>query len=337
MEIKDLLSIRVSYQEHFWSEIKETSLSIVLKEIQSEKHGQYTNFLREFYFSGDKENYGLHKRKLPVVTFCGTYELERTKEHLNKYNYLVVLDIDKLGSTELERVKDVLLKDQYVFSFWESPSKDGLKGLVHLKYKFDIYEFGIDPSHKIAFNQLRNYFFEKYNVDLDKSGSDITRLCFISQDKELVLKDQIESFSVEKKSDGDSQKRKYNTDPIHNVTHKNFKDLLYNPRGKNNQFYRKTIKDITSFLRKNSLSITHSYEEWLRVAFAISNTFTYDIGLQYFLNLCLFDKDKFNVAECKSLLMNCYENTRGEIKFRTIIYLAIEKGFIYKDLNTKST
>lgn len=337
MDVKKLLDVTLSYQEHFWSEIKETSLSIVLKEIQSEKHGQYTNFLREFYFSGDKENYGLHKRKLPVVTFCGTYDKERTKEHLDKYSYLIVLDIDKLGITELERVKEVLLKDQFVFSFWESPSKDGIKGLVHLEYGFDIYDFGIDQSHKIAFKQLRNYFYEEYNVDLDKSGSDITRLCFISHDKELVLKDQIESFNVEKKSDVSFHKRKYNTDPIHNITRTNFKDLLHNPRGKNNQFYRKTIKDITSFLRKNSLSITHSYEEWLRVAFAISNTFTYEIGLKYFLNLCSFDKDKFNETECANLLTNCYENTRGEIKFRTIIYLAVEKGFIYKDLNTKST
>jgi hypothetical protein len=336
MELKELLEIKVSCQDHFWTEINETDLKSILNEIKSDKHGQFTNYLRGFYSKGDKENYGVHKRKLPVVTFCGSFGEERTKEFLKNYNYLIVLDIDKLGGDELERVKRMLSEDNHVFSFWESPSKDGIKGLVHIKYNFDIDKTGIDNSHKIAFSQLVDYFLERYQIELDKSGSDITRLCFISQDKELILKDKIVSFDVEFKPIQNTSK-KSNNRKIKFSRSISSKDVLFNPNGRNNAYHRKTIKNIIKFLTKNSLSITDSYEKWLRVAFAISNSFTFDIGLIYFIELCILDTDKFIENECRNLLMNCYENTRGEIGFNTIIHLAVETGFKYKNINAKST
>jgi len=335
MELKELIETELSYQEHFWTEIKKTNLKSVLNEIKSEKHEQFTNFIRGFYAIGDKENYGLHKRKLPVVTFCASFEKERTKEFLNNYNNLIVLDIDKVGGSELERVKTALLHDKYVFSFWESPSKNGIKGLIHLTYSFDINKIGIDNSHKIAFNQVIYYFFESYKIELDTSGSDFTRLCFISQDKDLVLKNDIQSFDVEfKPFQNRSKKSNIKTPKTKGISSK---DALFNPNNKNNAFHRKTIGNIIKYLTKNSLTITDSYEKWLRVAFAISNSFTFDIGIKYFIALCKLDSDKFKETECKHLLINCYENTRGEISFNTIIHLAVETGFNYKNINAKST
>lgn len=325
MLTSEVLNLKVSRQDYFWSKINETYLESIISEIKGDTHGSYTDFLRQFYFKGDKENYSIHKRKLPVVTFCGSFDTERTKEHLKEYNFIIVLDIDKLGVEELERIKISLTTDEHVFAFWESPSKDGIKGLVHLEYTFNINDFGIDASHKIAFNQLVDYFQENYNIELDKSGSDITRLCFISQDKNLVLKEKIKPFHVEKIIPKTSKKEKF----VGHLTIRNVKskDLLNNPSGKNNQNQRRTIKKIIKYLTKNSLSITNSYEEWLRVAFAICNSFTFDLGLTYFLELCILDKDKYNETECKNLLINCYENSKGEIGFGTIIHLANEKGF----------
>lgn len=335
METKELLKTELSYQEHFWTEIKKRDLLSVLNEIKTDKHEQFTNFLRVFYANGDKENYGLYKRKLPVVTFCGFFEKERTKEFLKNYNYIIVLDIDKLGELELKRVKSVLLNDNYVFAFWESPSKDGIKGLIHLKYSFDINEVGIDNSHKIAFSQLVNYFLENYSIELDTSGSDFTRLCFVSHDKDLILKNEIHSFNVEFKPIYNSTKE--STIKAKKTKYISSKDSLLNPMGKNSPYHRTTIKNIIKYLTRNSLSITDSYEKWLRVAYAISNSFTYDIGLKYFIDLCILDTYKFSETECKHLLINCYENTRGEISFNTIIYLATITGFNYKNINAKST
>ena len=172
---------------------------------------------------------------------------------------------------------------------------------------------------------------------MDKSGSDITRLCFISSDKELVLKDKFVSFEVEKKPISVSITKKSQSVKTISIKNASLKDILYNQDGKNDQYQRKTIKNITKFLTKNSLSITNSYPEWLRVAFAVSNSFTFDIGLKYFIDLCKLDKDKFNETNCKNFLINCYENSKGEIGFNSIIHLASEKGYQYKNINAEST
>lgn len=336
MELKEILKTEVTYFDKLWTSPKSTSLDSVFREIRSDKHGRIASYLSALYSKGDKENYKTHKGQLPVVTFCATFEGGRKKEHLKNYNCITVLDIDKLGGDELQKTKESLLNDEYVFTYWESPSRDGVKGLVHLNYEFNIEDAGIDESHKIAFNQLVEHFSVIHNIDLDKSGSDFTRLCFICQDTQLVLKEKVKSFTIEYKpihiSKGKSKGK------IPKATKRiSSRDALYNPMGKNNAFHRKTLKNIIKYLTKNSLSITDSYEKWLRVAFAISNSFTFDIGVRYFNELCILDTDKYVEIECKNLLINCYENTRGEIGFNTIIHMAVETGYNYKNINAKST
>lgn len=336
VELNNLLNIEVTYFDKLWTSPKATNLNSIFKEIKGGKHERMASLLSELYSKGDKENYKTHKGRLPVTTFCATFEGGRKKEHLKIYNSIIVLDIDKLGSDELQKTKKALLDDKYVFSFWESPSRDGVKGLIHLNYNFNINEVGIDESHKIAFTQLVEHFLKNYNIELDTSGSDFTRLCFICQDTELILKDKIESFPIDYRplknvASNSKEKVKEVNKSISS------KDALFNPSGKNNVYHRKTIKNIIKYVTKNSLSITESYENWLRVAFAISNSFTFDIGIKYFKELCILDIDKYVEMECENLLINCYEHTRGEIGFNTIIHLAVESGFNFKNINTKST
>ena len=60
---------------------------------------------------------------------------------------------------------------------------------------------------------------------------------------------------------------------------------------------------------------------------AISNTFTYDIGLNYFLKLSKLDDTKYNEIVCTNFLINCYETRKGNVNFSSIIYLANQKGY----------
>jgi hypothetical protein len=80
-------------------------------------------------------------------------------------------------------------------------------------------------------------------------------------------------------------------------------------------------------LTKRGLSITYSYDEWYKVAYAISNTFTYEIGEKYYLSLCKIDIDKYNENKCRRMLENCYENSRNNINFNSLVYFANAKGF----------
>lgn len=336
MDLNEILNIEVSYFENFSSLPRPVFLKNVFEEIRGSKHGRVALYLNELYQKGDAENYSAEKRKLPIVTFCANFQDGRKKENLKDYNSIAVLDIDKLGSVELKRVKDLLYKEDYVLCYWESPSKDGIKGLVHLKYNFNIDDHDINEAHKMGFTQLVAYFSNCYNVKLDISGCDFTRLCFISQDTRLVLKTKLVSFNVDYKPIAKPSKRPKSilTQRVRIVSSK---DALYNPKFRNRSSQKKTISNIIKYLNKSSKSITYDYGKWLQVGFAIATAFTYDVGIEYFKIMSKMDETKYNENDCVVLLQRCYENTKREIGFSTIIHLAVEKGFKYKDLNAKST
>ena len=335
--ISEILNKRISYQPNAWSSLsKEMTIIEALNEIKSEKHQRQVTFLRDLLNNGDKEGYNSHKKNLPAVTFCGTFSNERKKANLNCYNSVIVLDVDKLKKEALILTKKYFLKDPLIFAFWESPSQEGIKGLVYLNFSYELNEGNIDNSHKGGFQQLSHYFRNKYSIELDCSGSDTTRLCFFSFDKNLVLKNDLVGFKVDERDLLHIIEIKEKKKTLR-VDHHSYRDALFNPKGRNNPPDRYIIQAIIKFLIKKKLSITNSYDQWYKVAMAIANSFTYEIGVKYFLKLSILDSDKFNESNCKNFLINCYEYRNGAITFGTIIYLANEIGYITKKQRERGT
>ena len=226
------------------------------------------------------------------------------------------------------------MQDEFVFSFWRSPSNKGFKGLVQLEFTDISDEIDIDTKHKSAFKKLATYFQSKYNLELDKSGSDTSRLCFLSYDTELVRKETFKKFQVTN-DDIDVVTTKTSNGRTRKIRFVSNKDALYNPLERNNQYDRKVMTDIIRYLTNKNLSITFSYAEWCKVAMAIANTFTYDIGLNYFIKLSKLDGAKFNEIHCTNFLINCYETKNGNVAFASIIHLANEKGYKTKQQKIK--
>lgn len=226
----------------------------------------------------------------------------------------------------MDKVKNLLNKDPHVLSFWESPSKLGIKGLVQLSYHFNCID--IDHCHKSAFIKLKEYFKKRYQIILDQSGSDTTRLCFLSYDSNLKIKSDYQPFDVYK-ADVIEIKRETKND-LEKIIHKNKRDILYNSDKKNSPKERDILKTIIKFLEKRQVSITESYDEWLKVALAISNSFTYDLGEKDFLRLSALDTEKYNEIQCKNFLKEIYYQKSKEITFGTIVHFASKHGYSIK-------
>ena len=324
--VSDLLKNKVSYQENTWSQIAyDTTIELILSDIKSSKYKSQVEDLREQLKKGNKEYYDNHKKKLPAVTFSATFEYNRTKDKLKSYNPIIVIDIDKIDDLKLNQTFEQLNQDEYVISFWRSPSDNGYKGLIGLDYQVDNSEIQTDTLHKSAFNKLSNYFFDRYSIVLDKSGNDITRLCFLSYDNNLIIKSQSKKFVITTEDIISSVKPKVSEKAIVQFTSN--RDALYNSLNRNNQFDRKIMTDIIRFLINKDLSITDKYDDWCKVGMAISNTFTYDIGIKYFLKLSALDTKKFNEVISTNFLINCYETRKGAVNFNSIVYLANQKGY----------
>lgn len=145
-----------------------------------------------------QDEYDELKKSLPAVTWSGTFT-GRKIEKLKVYTNLIVADIDKevitgyIKTPEGKRkaVKEAQFKNDADFiNFVEaikkdphtrvgfiSPSGEGVKA---------VFRVGGGVEHiKDNFLSIENYVKTKYGKVIDKSGKDVTRLCFMTVDFNL--------------------------------------------------------------------------------------------------------------------------------------------------------
>lgn len=135
----------------------------------------------------ETDRYAESKRALPSVTFSGTFS-KRGMDTLVSYTHLMVIDIDKLNELQIAHYKKVFKDDPYIHACFVSPSGFGLKVLI-----FTLAEA---EHHLHAFLALEEYFKNTYAVDIDKSGKDVSRLCYISWDPDIYVEDYPTRFPV---------------------------------------------------------------------------------------------------------------------------------------------
>ena len=278
------------------------------------------------------------KGTLPANIFSGKFMGGHAATDITEYNQLLTLDIDKLDAERLVQVKQNLTDDEYVFAFWLSPSGKGYKGLVLLDYG-DIEYKDIVYWHRVAFNQLFKYFQDKYGFELDIKCKDVPRLCFVSYDPNIKVKDTVTAFKVEPIEEVVKAKKEAEK---HRKAFKNYKEngtYRRNQPGRNQQKDRDTVSSIVKYLEKNKLSITPNYNDWFSVAMAIVTAFNYDVGERYYLRLCRLDGAKHDEQASIAMLRYCYEHSNFEITLGTLIYLAQKKGykFSYKAVPKRDT
>lgn len=111
------------------------------------------------------------KEGLPVICFSGRFSA-RSIEGCKAHSGFIVLDFDHLEDVD-KRKKEVASHD-FVYSCFVSPSGDGLKAVVRIPKEIN--------RHGGYFRGLRKIF-----IDVDKSGSDVSRACFESVDKDIYI------------------------------------------------------------------------------------------------------------------------------------------------------
>lgn len=162
----------------------------ILKILSDIKTGVYQNaitYLRKSLADDKKEAAERAKKSLPAFTPSATFNGGRKMEFLTNYNALMVLDIDKLEKDKLQHCKTKIRMDDFVFASFVSPSGNGLKIFVKASTNTE--------QHKETFLKLQRYFEELLQVEIDKSGKDITRLCFFSSDPEIFFNENSQVFS----------------------------------------------------------------------------------------------------------------------------------------------
>jgi twinkle protein len=117
------------------------------------------------------------KKKLPAVCFSGTFSKRKDSELLEHSGY-IVLDFDNVA--DISQKRSELCSVRYITAVWVSPSGKGLKALVQIEWK---------TMHKEHFDALMNDM-----PDIDKTGRNVSRLCFESYDPDLYYNPSAETY-----------------------------------------------------------------------------------------------------------------------------------------------
>lgn len=177
-DISRLENVRISLFKNVTAKENEpVEVHSILDDIRGGKWQKQIAEVRAEFARGGKDAANVVKKKLlPAVTFTGTFNRRHTVEAFAEHSGILCLDFDDLNGRMAE-VKLQLAGDPYCLAIFDSPSK-GVKFLT--KIKPDANE------HKRVFAAATAYFKQKYNMDTDKDGSDISRLCFVSYDPALI-------------------------------------------------------------------------------------------------------------------------------------------------------
>ncbi|MHC1769017.1 MAG: BT4734/BF3469 family protein [Verrucomicrobiia bacterium] len=129
------------------------------------------------------------KVALPFVIPAGEFT-QRKDNGLVRHSGLVVVDVDHLTQAHRSKLMHAALDDDHCFAAFKSPRGEGVKLL-----------FRINPVsaeiHPVAFKQVAEHVRSRYGVEPDRSGSNVSRACFVTWDSKMFLNPGAEIIPIE--------------------------------------------------------------------------------------------------------------------------------------------
>lgn len=175
---------KISFYRNFGSVGEEVSLEYMLGAIKEGAYRKQIEALRQL----NEEDYGEQKKKLPHFTPSGTFNKHRRMEELKEYSQVIILDIDKVDE-HAETIRDKTAKIGHTLASFVSPSGRGVKILVNTA--------STRENHEQTFKEVVSFYEKELEVEVDISGKDVSRACFVSYDPDLYLNKNSEVFEVQ--------------------------------------------------------------------------------------------------------------------------------------------
>lgn len=172
----------VRYFSFFKSPIKNTvphktaTLLQIYNAITGDFYKERTDKLRSI--TDPKQARQFKANNFDYCTFSGVFT-SRNDKKIVQHSGLMAVDFDHLPN--LEEVRQSLLVDEYFDTqlLFVSPSGDGLKWIIPIDTT--------TTPHSEYFTAVANYILQTYGIEVDKSGRDISRACFLPHDPNAFI------------------------------------------------------------------------------------------------------------------------------------------------------
>ncbi|MFV0152941.1 DUF5906 domain-containing protein [Empedobacter falsenii] len=217
------MNIKFTLFQNFNEVINTIPVEQIVTEIKEGTYKSQILYLRKSLEQGKMEPYEKAKKSLLAFTPSATFKGGRKLDYLQYNNQIIVLDIDKVEKNKLAEIKQKATELSTTLVAFISPSNNGLKLFVKVSTNQD--------EHKNTYNIVKEFYEKELEIEIDKSGKDITRLCFYSYDPEIYFNPNAEIFHchfelVEKSNQNDLVTERSRSAES-NSSNLNTPDLLY--------------------------------------------------------------------------------------------------------------
>ena len=288
-----------SYYENLFSSkapLRELDINELIEVI---KYGYIKGSIGLLRASDTKKEYNKIKRsKLPLVTLSGIFT-ERNNKGLQDHSGLIQIDIDHVENYD-DTFKNLIL-DEFTYVAFKSPGGKGIKVIV--KINPDV------STHLEQFYALEEYYKKEFNVAIDPSCKDVARCLLLSYDPNIFCNPFSDVFKECFISEPKEVKYTTNDLPKTNVYLSNKENPL---------------KKLIEAIEKERIDITNTYENWIKVGYAISESMGAN-GREYFHRISQFHSE-YKQEVTDKLYSRLSNNNNGSITMGTLFFLAKERG-----------
>lgn len=142
------------------------------------RDGKSKELIEKIRTEQNKDLQDAHKKNLPSVVFTGFFP-ERLDQKIQNPTNLCILDFDDVDDAENKKLE--LSNNPYVLATWVSPRANGVKALVKIS------DSKLHKEHFLA--------LEKEFIGVDKSGKNISRVCYESYDPNIYINENSKVFT----------------------------------------------------------------------------------------------------------------------------------------------
>lgn len=168
---------------------KTAPLNKIIEAIINGKYKNQVENVRSLFAESKKEEASNFKiSNIPVFTPSGVFENGKKDCDIVAYNKLIILDLDNIPTKTFDQIFHKAKEISFTLVCFRSPSGNGLKILVPVTSEL--------TEHGLAFSQVKSYYEEVLNFEIDPSGKNASRLCIMSYDPDGYLNDEVDIFPV---------------------------------------------------------------------------------------------------------------------------------------------
>jgi predicted P-loop ATPase len=239
-------------------------LTLYLHEVQS---GRWQDQVLQVRAISDKKRRDTVKKSLPGVTFSGLFS-KRKDDCLIQHSGFICIDIDDLDE-DVEAFKEILIKDRYVYSCFTSVSGTGLRVLFRIA----------SQHHRESYYGISDYLRKHYGLITDPQSMVPSRSFYITYDPFLYLASGVVPVF---------------TDYPKEIKHQ---------KTENFAFAEDDFFNILNQIETKRINLCDSYQDWLKIGFALSNKFG-ENGRDYY-HIVSSMSEKYNIRQCDKQYTYC--------------------------------